>query len=92
MPSAIRRIHRRARARRSLEGERRHRLPAPVEMAVRDEADLLAGSPQQPNVAVVAPRSTQMFNGSLDVNDSTQGHSWATTMDYMCEALSLVTR
>lgn len=55
------------------------------------EDDVLAGSPPQPQVAVVAPRSTLMFNGALNVNDSTQGNWWTTTMDYVCEALSLVT-
>ncbi len=55
------------------------------------EDDLLAGSPPVPEVAVVAPRSTLMFNGVLNANDSTQGNWWTTTMDYLCEALSLVT-
>ncbi len=55
------------------------------------EDDLLAGAPPDPEVAVVAPRSTMMFNGAINVNDSTQGNWWTTTMDYFCEALSLVT-
>ncbi len=55
------------------------------------EDDLLAGTPPSPQVAVVAPRSTQMFNNSVQVNDSTQGNWWTGTMDYFCEALSLVT-
>lgn len=55
------------------------------------ENDLLAGKPPLPTVAVVAPRSAQMFNNSTSVNDVTQGNWWTTSMDYFVEALSLLT-